>query len=336
MKRIALVVMALLILLFPASASADFGEAGGGIRYIYVYGDSYLNGEEIWDGYLQYHGIERTQFWTAAQGGARAFYLDGVPNTNDDANCDSVNGYDPSWCPGFIIRQVLYENGACRVDYDDAGGVHDGKSGPTCIADRDIGPNDICLFGTGTNDVNTGQPAGWANTIRPQAESATLAILDEFDRVGCPTVVTSSVPLIRGSPSGGNDTSNFWRTDGVLDRDDNAVLFGEWLKNEVETNRPNMLYSDVREAFNDYADRYGEQAFLSLYNCRGGRGSQRRLCGTDPGDCTAPDVCADGVHAVATINGQGTSGRILQAQIIGRDILRLRDIIRDSPVWIGN
>ena len=323
----------LLILLFfmtcqPPMASADFGQAGGGVRNIYVYGDSFVDWEEIWTAYLFDHGIERTQFYTAANGGARSFYYNGA-----DDDCDSTNGYGDE-CAGYIIRQVLYESGSCRVDYDFAGHGNndDGKSGPTCIADRDIGPNDICVLNTGTNDANYGQPAGWqgAADVEGAAQSATLLILDEFDRVGCPTVVSSSVPLIRGSSTGLQDTGAFWRLDGALDKDDNALLFANWLKAEVEDNRPNMVFVDLRQIFNDFQVRHGEAAFLELYDCEGGRGSQYVSSGA------TPEQCGDGVHPHYAAGSLGVSGRGLQAQAQGQAILQLRDLVRDNPVWIGN
>jgi len=308
-------VLLALILLLAAPASASFGIAGGHIRYIYVYGDSYNDDEEIWTGFLEDHGIEREQFWTAASGGARAEHND----TAGEFGCDAADppGYD--LCKGFIEKQVLYLDGACRSDYSTAGhsANRDGKTGSTCIADRDIGPNDICVFATGTNDVNQGSPVSWAGTYGPGAEAAVERILDEFDRVGCPTVVSSSVPLIRGYPS------NFWRDDLDLDYNDNAILFSEWLKAEVET-RDNMVFVDVREEFDRIATVHGEAAFLSLYDCAGGRGSDY------------PSECADGVHPHYTAGILGYSGRELQAQMMGRAILNLRNRVRNAPVWIGN
>jgi len=307
----------LAILLASSVSYADFGVAGGGVRRIYAYGDSYCNSEEYWVAYLQYHGIERTQIWNACQGGARAYYY---PAT--DSNCDSGNGYTA--CEGYIQYQVLPLDGSCRVDYTDTAGVTDGGVGSTCIQDLDIAPNDICLLFVGTNDVGKGAPSAWDGTFRPLYETSVDLILDEFDRVGCPTVVSSSVPLIRGQVGGGDGNASWWRNDGVLDRDDNAVLASRWLREEIETNRPNMVYVDVRQAFDQYATDHGEALFLSLYECEGGRGSEY------------PTLCADGIHPHDVANSLGDSGTSIQGGMLGRAILQLRNRIRNAPVWIGN
>lgn len=313
----------LLALLFPSHAVADFGVAGGQIGNIYVYGDSYVDAEEIWTHSLNGTSIERTQFWTAATGGARAEHNDTTGTFGCGASAPS--GYE--FCKGFIEKQVLHLDGSCRVDYSTAGGGAnlDEKTGPTCIADRDIGPNDICVLSTGTNDVNQGSPVSWDGIYGPGAEAAVLRILDEFDRVGCPTVVSSSVPLIRG-PS-----SNFWRPDLAIDAETNAASFSAWMKNEVETNRPNMVFVDLRAAWDEIETTHGEEAFLSLYNCRGGKGST-----FSSGNDSDPTLCGDGVHPDYRVGVLGYSGRELQASLMGQAILRLRDRIRMAPIWIGN
>jgi len=313
----------LLTLLLTSPALADFGVVGGGIRNIYVYGDSYLDDEEIWTNYLDRTSILRTDFWTASTGGARAEHND----TTGTFGCavGAPNGY--TYCKGFIEKQVLYLDGACQVDYSTAGNGanRDGKTGPTCIADRDIGPNDMCVFSTGTNDVNQGSPVSWDGVFRPGAEAAVLRILDEFDRVGCPTVVSSSIPLIRG-PS-----SNFWRPDLAIDAETNAGTFSAWMKNEVETNRPNMVFVNLRAAFDEIETTHGDEGFLSLYNCRGGKGST-----FSNGNIDDATLCGDGVHPDYRVGILGYSGRDLQASLMGQAILRLREQVRVTPVWIGN
>tara|TARA_R110000824_G_scaffold238429_1_gene427212 strand:- start:681 stop:1658 length:978 start_codon:yes stop_codon:yes gene_type:complete len=318
----------LAILLFPSAAIADFGVAGGGIGQIYVYGDSYNDDEEIWTNFFQTNTVmERDRFWTASSGGARAAHND----TTGTFGCASGAPSAYTYCKGFVELQVLYLDGACRVDYSTAGNDNnrDGKTGSTCIADRDIGPNDICVFVTGTNDVNQGSPVSWDGTYRPQTEAGTLRILNEFDRVGCPTVVSSSVPLIRGAPS------NFYRTDLRVsigtDGELNAAAYAAWLKDEVETNRSNMVFVDMRAAFNTVATVHGEAAFLSLYDCQGGRGSDYVASSVDPTEC------ADGAHPHYSASSiLGYSGRDLQAQLMAQAMLRLREATRLTPTWIGN
>ena len=103
------------------------------------------------------------------------------------------------------------------------------------------------------------------------------------------------------------------------------------MKNEVETNRPNMVFVNLRAAFDEIETTHGDEGFLSLYNCRGGKGST-----FSNGNIDDATLCGDGVHPDYRVGILGYSGRDLQASLMGQAILRLREQVRVTPVWIGN
>lgn len=310
-----------LLALLPFILAPTF-DTGGGIGKVVIYGDSFVNGDELTTPLAEYLGIpEARVIGRAGEGGLQIDQWTGRP---DDRQCTATNSWEHAECR-HVVHQLGRQSaageydaaGTCRSYGDMKGltaednsmcvgandpldccsGVADGDCALTCVHEFPWGPGDVIVVSEMINSTGVGTSSATCDSaIDAEWKAAYQVMFDIADDVGVPVVWFTSVPKIE------DDVYQ-------LARYDRHRCLANWGATTLQAANPSHIVIDGFAEWEEYQSRYGDQAMSDLYGI-----------GCDPPlGCTS----GDGTHPGTELSEFGWTGREYMARRIGAAILEL-------------
>jgi lysophospholipase L1-like esterase len=322
MIRAALFAAALLFVA-PATAAPLGAQIGGGIGHIWIYGDSYNDGNDM-QPFLNARGITDFQIENMAKSGA-ALMPGRYASTCTEAGAD-INSTS---CP-FQIRYQAIEHpstGSCEVTQQPGNDLDGSASEPSCITEQVLSPQDMCIIQASSNDIASGSYTNWdpesGTDYSGQLTDALDDVLDVMDAVGIRCIIATGAPMAFGAASNGNDpgqdptgghSQNLAIEDYIIPTYQQAVL-----------DHPTHVFVNVYQVFRDYQTQHGDQALADLY----------KDCDTLGGDQVT--ACTDGVHPSLVVQSTGFSGQGIMFNAMIDAMFRLNTTrLHNAPIFVGN
>lgn len=310
----------ILLALLPFILAPTF-EKGGGIGKVVIYGDSFVNGDELTAPLASYLGVSEAQI--IGRNGEGGLKIDEWTGRPDDRQCTATNSWDYADCR-HVVHQLGRQSaagewdssGTCRsygatkgltaIDnsmcvgandpLDCCDGASSGECSLSCVEEITWGPGDYIVVSEMVNSAYTGVGDGDCDgTIDAEWKAAYQVMFDIIDSVGVKAVFFTDVPNIE---DGKYQVGNY----------DRHRCLSNWAATTLQAANPTHIVIDGFAEWEEYQTLYGDQALADMMGF----------------DCDAPLPCdGDGTHPGAVETEFGWTGREYMATRIGAAILEL-------------